>query len=200
MLFLRYNCSEVSNMKGQNTENNFIITFWKLYEHKEIEKISISQLCQLAGYNRTTFYAHFDNIYDLLNRAIDDLMLVPQTTLENLDDFSYFLWEDIFPKMFLTLLNTNSLHMKLLVKNHHLYLLEDKAKAIITPILKTQCGEGIVDPELDYIIEYQLSAAFGVIKYWFQAGSSLREKELIDLLYRITSKGVLTLLREKLPM
>ena len=52
-------------MDKRNTEQDFISAFWQLYEKKPIEKISINQLCQIAGYNRATFYNHFENIYAL---------------------------------------------------------------------------------------------------------------------------------------
>ena len=57
-------------MKSMSTKGNFITAFWQLYEDKRIEKISIRELCQVAGYNRATFYAHFKDIYDLVDKAI----------------------------------------------------------------------------------------------------------------------------------
>lgn len=39
--------------------------FWSLYEHEPIEKISIKQITDIAGYNRGTFYLYFKDVYDL---------------------------------------------------------------------------------------------------------------------------------------
>ena len=39
--------------------------FWKLYSKKEISKIRISEITNLAGYNRGVFYLYFKNIYEI---------------------------------------------------------------------------------------------------------------------------------------
>ena len=44
-----------------------------LLEKKEIEYITIKEICQTAGVNRSTFYLHYENIYDLLNEALEML-------------------------------------------------------------------------------------------------------------------------------
>ena len=57
-----------------NTKNDFRIAFWKLYKRNSVEKISVSELCRVAGYNRTTFYVYYDNIHDLLLRCIEEML------------------------------------------------------------------------------------------------------------------------------
>ena len=38
-------------MDRQDTEKDFITAFWKLYADRPKEKISVSMLCDTAGYN-----------------------------------------------------------------------------------------------------------------------------------------------------
>ena len=65
-------------MKREETRNDFITAFWQLYQIKTIDKISIRELCELSGYNCSTFYSYFENIYDLLDEAIEDIMTSPR--------------------------------------------------------------------------------------------------------------------------
>lgn len=44
-----------------------------LYE-ADFDHISVSKICQTAGVNRSTFYAYYDNQYDLLEEAYDYLV------------------------------------------------------------------------------------------------------------------------------
>jgi len=39
--------------------------FWQLRAKKSLQDIKISELCQAAEINKTTFYAHYQNIYEL---------------------------------------------------------------------------------------------------------------------------------------
>lgn len=38
----------------------------KLMQTKPINKITVKEVCELAGLNRATFYAHYGNCFDLL--------------------------------------------------------------------------------------------------------------------------------------
>ncbi len=49
----------------EQTKTKLRRAFWSLYEHEPIEKISIKQITDIAGYNRGTFYLYFKDVYDL---------------------------------------------------------------------------------------------------------------------------------------
>ena len=50
-------------------------TFIELLKEKEINKISVSELCNKADINRATFYRYYIDIYDLLEKIEQDLIL-----------------------------------------------------------------------------------------------------------------------------
>ncbi len=70
-----------SESKYFNTAKKMDLALISLLEKKSIEYISVSEICALAGVNRSTFYLHYENIGELLEEAARYL----------LDDFlSYF--------------------------------------------------------------------------------------------------------------
>ncbi len=46
----------------------------QLLKKKDINKISVKELCENAGINRTTFYNHYGSPYDVLSEMEDDLI------------------------------------------------------------------------------------------------------------------------------
>lgn len=50
---------------------------------KPIEKISIQEITNKAGYNRSTFYQYFSDIYELLTYVEDELLSYIKMGLEN---------------------------------------------------------------------------------------------------------------------
>lgn len=60
-------------LTGQ-TIRNIKEAFWKLYEEKPIEKISVKQITDLAGYNRATFYLYFSSVRDVRDQIEDNLL------------------------------------------------------------------------------------------------------------------------------
>lgn len=58
--------------------------FTELLTKKPIQSISIKELCELAGINRGTFYAHYQDIYDLRQKIEDEMYHDVQRTLSPL--------------------------------------------------------------------------------------------------------------------
>jgi AcrR family transcriptional regulator len=68
------------------TRENLIQAFWGLYRQKKIEHITIKNITTRAGYNRSTFYEYFVDIYDLLNQFEDSLLeYLKEQILDSLD-------------------------------------------------------------------------------------------------------------------
>lgn len=58
----------------EKTKNNIISAFCKLYQEKPIEKIYVKDVIEMAGYNRSTFYQYFNDIYALLDYVEKDVI------------------------------------------------------------------------------------------------------------------------------
>jgi AcrR family transcriptional regulator len=58
----------------EKTRQTFINVFCELYSQKPIEKISVQEITNKAGYNRSTFYQYFTDIYELLDFVENDLL------------------------------------------------------------------------------------------------------------------------------
>ena len=59
-----------SESKYFNTAVKFDKTILSLLEKKPFEYITISEICEKAGVNRSTFYLHYENTRDLLKETI----------------------------------------------------------------------------------------------------------------------------------
>ena len=54
-----------------NTAILFDEALIQLLEKKDIEYITIKEICNKAGVNRSTFYLHYENINDLVEETMD---------------------------------------------------------------------------------------------------------------------------------
>ena len=50
----------------EQTRANLRQAFWELYRERPIEKISVREITDRAGYNRATFYLYYHDVYELL--------------------------------------------------------------------------------------------------------------------------------------
>ena len=69
--------------------------FFELLEEKDFQKISVTCLCERAEINRATFYKHYLDIYDLLEKIEDEILeqsrqtwasLAPQNSVAGMEN------------------------------------------------------------------------------------------------------------------
>lgn len=64
--------AKVRNIRMTHTKQSLIDAFVKLVNEKDFEKITVADLTKGAQVNRATFYAHFNDKYELLDYIVND--------------------------------------------------------------------------------------------------------------------------------
>lgn len=172
------------------TKQNLIDAFWSLYCEKRIEKITVKEITQKAGYNRGTFYEYFIDVYDVLEQieqslipALDEL---PPITVSNLN-------MGMPLDMFLKLYEQKGKYYSVLLGDNGDPAFASKLKNTIKPALKHSFSENHnLDPtELDFVLEYVLSSMIGIMSYWYRQDKVLPAEDLVALIYDLTENGVI---------
>lgn len=124
---------DISNRAGSFQKADEAITqaFFSLLEKKDFDKITVSEIIEVAGVNRSTFYRHYLDKYEILDRItqvanpLGDQMIAPfiKDGVHSFDvmfNSSYLLntVPQHYKRMFLSLLKvrTNNFDMEKLVK------------------------------------------------------------------------------------
>lgn len=172
------------------TRQNLIDAFWSLYCEKRIEKITVKEITQKAGYNRGTFYEYFTDVYDLLEQIEESL--VP--AINELPPISILNEKMGMPlEMFMTVYDQNSKYYSVLLGDNGDPAFASKLKNSTKPVIRQAFLEKFsMDPiELDFILEFILSAMIGIMSYWFSQDKILPAKDLISLMYDLMENGVM---------
>ena len=184
------------NMKGIDTEKEFQTAFWKCYEKEPLEKISVGKLCQSAGYNRSTFYNHFTDIYELREKCVDEMLEPVKAKIMDIEDIKMLFYGNAVELMISGNFLKNNKHIETLFKWHDEYILGDRIKNNLMMCVITHHKETISDIEkLEIILDYQLSGALGVIRNWYNKGKH-SEGDMLKEIFEIASKGFFNALRE----
>ena len=75
--------NEKTDLRIVKTKKVLFDTLIKLMRQKNFDKIKISDICDEALINRSTFYAHYEDKYELLDDFIEDLKM---SLLKDLED------------------------------------------------------------------------------------------------------------------
>lgn len=72
---------------AQFTKKAITDTFLELLNEKRLDRITVKDIVEKCGVSRKTFYYYFDDIYDLLEKCLEDLK---QTSVSKINDISSF--------------------------------------------------------------------------------------------------------------
>ena len=62
-------------------------SFLKLLKEKAVNKITVKEVCELAGLNRATFYAHYSDCFDLMEKIEQELIETFAASIRSIDSF-----------------------------------------------------------------------------------------------------------------
>jgi AcrR family transcriptional regulator len=172
------------------TRENLTEAFWQIYCEKRIEKITVKEITVKAGYNRSTFYEYFTDVYDVLEKIENSLLPGPQDLppLSLTNNSAAPLSIDMFIKMY----EKNRKYYTVLLgdggDSSFQSKIKNNMKAMVKKILMAR---GVADDyELDFTLEYMLSAMIGVLSYWFKLEVTPPKDRLLELMYNLMNNGV----------
>jgi AcrR family transcriptional regulator len=74
-----------NDLRIRNTKKRLRTTIAQLMSEKPIQNITVAELCAKAEINRSTFYAHYSDIYDLQQKLEQEIYAEFQATLAQVD-------------------------------------------------------------------------------------------------------------------
>lgn len=168
-----------SESKFQNTANKMHSALITLLENKEFQEISIMDICKAAGVNRSTFYAHYDNTYDLLKEAHEAMITdffnectfddpVDISDMRNLsaDDLNFISPKYLLP--YLRYIQKNKKLYRIYGENAHAFQINKvddyMVETFFVPILSKY---GVTDKRLvTYMQRYFIKGLDAIINEW----------------------------------
>ena len=171
------------------TRQNLMDAFWEIYTVKRIEKITVKEITAKSGYNRGTFYEYFTDVYHLLDEIENSLI----PTVDELPAYSTSSGDNLGLPLdkFLQLYEKHSKYYSVLLGEKGDPAFASKLKNQIKTSLTVFFGEKTLNiQEVDYTLEYVLSAMVGIMSYWFNQNQSIPKEQLMQIIQNISAKGI----------
>lgn len=74
-----------TDLRVRYTQKVIQEAFWKLLKEKPLAKITVKEVCDLAQINRGTFYKHYMDCYDLMDKLQEEAIRQMEQRLESID-------------------------------------------------------------------------------------------------------------------
>lgn len=163
-----------------------------LMAQKDISKITIKELCQRADVNRSTFYAHYRDQYDLLRQIEDEILDEINANLTGFDMHdsggTYRILENIF-----CYIQDNSGFCRLLLSERGDVTFQKRVMDLCQGryIEQWLASPRDIDPEtIEYLYLYLVNGSIGVVQNWLRTGLEKTPGEMAELLLRLINQGM----------
>lgn len=157
----------------------------ELMSERPISKISVREICQTAGVNRSTFYGHYADQYDLLRQ-------IECEVIENLEIYLAHYTDDRMPikegnlKGILEYAKENARLFTMLLQEKSFQ--EDLFKLVkIVPFQYETQGW-----EKKYILDFAISGCISTLHKWLKEGTPEPPTEMAALILKLIYGGLLS--------
>lgn len=163
----------------------------KLLKEKHISAITVKEICELADINRSTFYAHFLDQYDLLEKIEEEIIedmggYLNQYNYEKEEDdlqlleriIEYFVANHDVCQTLLNEKMDTSFEKKVMVFAHQSFM--QKWKTI----------NRFENDASKYVSTFTISGSIHVIKAWANNGMDKTPKEMAEIINNLIKNGL----------
>ncbi len=191
-----------SESKYFNTAVCMDIAFLELLEVKDFEYITVTEICDRAGVNRSTFYLHYETIADLLNESVEYInrQFSSYFTNESKLDVENIATADmnelylITPKYLFPFLQYVKDHRKLFktVMEKSSILGSDKQmrdifRTVFSPIMDRY---KISERKKPFLLSFTIDGIIGIIKVWLNSDCQEPIEFVLDIIMECINKPI----------
>ncbi len=162
------------------TKNVIQEVFLNLLEKKNIEKITVKEICEKAEINRATFYKYYDNAFDLLAKLENEVLEKLKEEINTLPNLNFI-------GIFRLVLNKN-LENKRLYELLYKKMEDERFKKDLYDICYGENFASIrhyfrklPENKQQWVYYFIAEGLAGVMKQWIRSGYKESVDEIVDL-------------------
>ena len=147
-----------------------------LLEKKEYEYITIKEICEKAGVNRSTFYLHYEKIDDLLvetieliNKRFYESFNYEVLDVNSLNKDELFLIDDKYLIPYLNFIKDNKKVYKLIHDKPHIFKSQEAFSKLYNNLFEKILDKyNVDDKEKEYVFAYFSYGLVAVVEKWIE--------------------------------
>ncbi len=161
----------------------------QLMQEQHISKISIRAICEVADINRSTFYAHYANQYELLEQVQQEVLANLKTDLNKqaLDEDNP-LSVQVLTRVLEYIKDNRELFTALLSENYDFAFQKEIIE--LAQFISAQQNPSLDKKTHDYIRTFGLSGAISILKKWLYGGAQEAPDQMASFIIQISYYGL----------
>lgn len=161
----------------EQTRRNIMEAFCRMYARRPIEQIYVKELISAAGYNRSTFYEYFRDVYDLLNCLENDVIGYIREKSAGAERT---------PAKLMQLLTEKEEYLKALLGPFGCAHFRDRLKEEFAAEADVPVKDEHIEP---YFSEFHIEVSLSLYRLWLNRGKDISLDELAALIHTLYTYG-----------
>jgi AcrR family transcriptional regulator len=159
-----------------------------LLEKKDISQISIKEICEVADINRSTFYSHYSDQYDLLKRIENELLDNIDAHLKELDVKSDNMSAVILAENIFEYIKENAKLCKLLMSERGNFGFQKRVMMLVYDRIITNITENnkISKEDAEYIYSFTITGCVGIVQKWLDEDLKKSPRFMADMVINLS--------------
>lgn len=170
------------DLRVVKTKKAIINAFLSLRAEKPLEKITIKELCQMAVINKSTFYSHYSDIYELSDSLETEVV---QSVIQSMEHPEYILERpgEFTAQLFLGYLSQDHL-IQILFSDNRSSRLVSKIEQSVKALVFEKYPQYADDPAKNISLTYAIYGGY----YAYAESRNYDRYLVIDVLKNLTQK------------
>lgn len=173
------------NQRTKLTKMLFKDAMINLLEKKSLYDITVTELCQKAELNRSTFYKYYENVYDVFADIEQELILVSEECMQKINKVEI---NSVTKPLYqlLCYIKENTKTYQLLLNNHISEEFSQNIMKTPTDFFKNKIKTLNIElgSDTDYIFTYIVSGSLEIIKKWINGNMKESPEHIANLIYK----------------
>ncbi|MDU6340180.1 MAG: TetR/AcrR family transcriptional regulator [Clostridium sp.] len=170
-----------NNKRFHDTEIRMEAAMLEIMKNTEFEKITVKKICEKAEINRSTFYAHFIDIYDMIDKMEKELSKELLNQYSAYSELQVFSEESFIP--FLRHIKKHKYFYKINLQTRKDFPLKQGFERLWEVIKNICIQNGITsDEEIMYYLIYFQAGFTMTLKHWVDTDCKEDETKLAKII------------------
>lgn len=182
-LFLKLSGDCSMDLRITKTKKAIVNAFLSLRAKRPLEKITVKELCEIAMINKSTFYSHYADIYELSDFLENEVVL---SVIQSMDHSEY-IWEnagEFARQLFLGYLSQDRL-IQILFSDSRSSLFVSKIEQSVKEMVAEKYPQYCLDPVQNMVLTYTIYGGY----YAYIKSRNYDQEQILSVLVSLTQNA-----------
>lgn len=171
------------DLRITKTKKAIVNAFLSLRAKRPLEKITVKELCEIAMINKSTFYSHYADIYELSDFLENEVVL---SVIQSMDHPEY-IWEnagEFARQLFLGYLSQDRL-IQILFSDSRSSLFVSKIEQSVKEMVAEKYPQYCLDPVQNMVLTYTIYGGY----YAYIKSRNYDQEQILSVLVSLTQNA-----------